>query len=261
MEKILITGGTGTLGRKLVPGLLGAGYTVRLMSRGPRRASFPPEVEWVRAKLASGEGLGEGLREVDTVIHAATAPFAVARVDVEGTRKLLGAAAPLGVRHFLYISIVGVDAHPFGYYRAKFAAENLIREAGVPWTILRATQFHELLDKVFLPPLMRLPVAWVPTDFKFQVMDAGEAAARMLQLVQAGPSGLVADIGGPEVRTMGDLAQGWLRAHGMKKKVVHWKMPGGAARAFREGVNTCPAAKYGKITWEDYLAQNYDFSQ
>jgi uncharacterized protein YbjT (DUF2867 family) len=100
---------------------------------------------------------------------------------------------------------------------------------------------------------MKLPIAFLPTDFKFQVIDVDEVAARMVELVQAGPSGYASDIGGPQVRTMGELAESWLRARGQSKKIVHLRVPGAAARAFRSGINTCPGAKYGKIGWEEYL--------
>ena len=254
MKRFLITGGTGTLGRKLTPLLQNAGYTVRILSRGPRKAGFTPEIEWAQGALVSGQGLAEAVQDVDTIIHAASSPLGK-KVELDGARNLLAAAKNAAVGHLLYISIVGVDTHPFAYYRTKLAAEKIIQAGEIPWTILRATQFHELLDQIFLPPLMKLPIAFVPTDFKFQVIDVSEVATRLVELIQTGPSGQAPDIGGPQVRTMGELAESWLRARGLQKKIVHFPMPGAAARAFRNGINTCPDAKYGKITWEEYLSQ------
>lgn len=258
MQKILITGGTGTLGKKLTPLLLEAGFTVRILSRGPRKESFPAEVEWAEASIGTGEGLAEAVAGVDTIIHAASTPVGSAKIDTEGARKLLELGVKAGVSHFLYISIVGVDRHPFAYYKTKYATEKVVENGGVPWSILRATQFHELLDEVFLPPLFKLPfLAFVPTDFQFQLIDTGEVAARMVEVVEAGPSGRVEDIGGPEVLKMGDLSRKWVAAKRMNHKIVHIPAPGGTARGFRSGENTCPDKKYGRITWADYLQSKY----
>jgi uncharacterized protein YbjT (DUF2867 family) len=258
MTRILVTGGTGVLGRQLVPRLLDEGYTVRISSRGERRGELATKVEWARAAMATGEGLAEAVQGVDTIVHAASSPASSKKVDVEGTGRLLDLAADSGVSHFFYISIVGVDEFPFAYYHAKRDAERAIEASSLPFTILRATQFHELLDEKFLPPLFKLPlVALVPTDLKFQVIDSGEVASRLVELVREGPSGRVADIGGPAVRTMGELAEGWMRAHDVRKKIVHLRVPGAAAAAFRRGQHTCPDHRFGRITWEEYLARKY----
>jgi uncharacterized protein YbjT (DUF2867 family) len=207
--------------------------------------------------LATGSGLEEAVRGVDTIVHCASTPVRTQQVDVAGTERLLELASAAGVSHLLYISIVGIDDFPFSYYQAKLATERRIEASSVPFTILRATQFHELLDERFLPPLFRLPlVALVPTELKFQVIDSGEVARRMVELVAAGASGRVADVGGPEVRTMGELATSWMRARGITRRVLHLPLPGRAAAAFRRGQNTCPDQRYGRITWEDYLAGN-----
>jgi uncharacterized protein YbjT (DUF2867 family) len=258
LTRTLITGGTGVLGRQLVAPLLEAGYKVRISSRGPRPSAVLPEIEWAQSALATGEGLEDAIQDVDTIVHCASTPVRTKEVDVSGTERLLKHASDAGVSHLLYISIVGIDDFPFSYYQAKLACEERIHASGVPFTILRATQFHELLDERFLPPFFRLPVvALVPTDLKFQVIDSGEVARRMVELVQAGPSGRVADAGGPEVRTMGELAAGWMRARGKKRKILPLPLPGRAAAAFRRGQNTCPDQRYGKVTWEEYLARKY----
>ncbi|HSF17664.1 MAG TPA: NAD(P)H-binding protein [Vicinamibacteria bacterium] len=256
MTRVLITGGTGVLGRQLVAPLLEVGHIVRISSRGSQRSGFPDEVEWSQTSLSSGEGLAESVLGVDTIVHAASTPIAAQKVDVEGTRALLRHAKAAGVSHVLYISIVGIDGFPFSYYRAKRATEQLIEAGPVPFTILRATQFHELLDERFLPPLFKLPlVAFVPTDLKFQVIDSGEVARRLIELVSAGPSGRVPDVGGPEVLTMGRLSAAWMPARGIRRKVVHLPLPGRAAAAFRRGQNTCPDRRYGRITWSEYLSR------
>jgi len=255
---VLITGGSGTLGRKLIPHLLKAGYSIRISSRSERKPNFFPEVEWARASLETGEGLAEAVQEVDTIIHAASDVMNAKKIDIAGTCKLVEQAKQAGVRHIFYISIVGIEHFPgFAYYAAKLEAERIIEASGIPYTILRATQFHELLDHFFIPPLFKLPfIALVPTDLKFQLVDSGEVAIRITALIQNGPQGRVPDMGGPRVYTMGELAQTWAAARSIRKKIVHLPFPGATGRAFQKGKNTTPDQS-GNITWEQYLEKRY----
>ncbi|MET0624801.1 MAG: NAD(P)H-binding protein, partial [Pyrinomonadaceae bacterium] len=161
--KVLVTGGGGALGRKLVRALTRAGHSARVMSRREPAGDATDGVEWARADLSTGEGLGAAVEGVEAVVHAASDPRRAEAVDVEGTRRLCEAARAAGVSHLVYISIVGVDEIPFGYYRRKLAAEAVIESAGVPHSILRATQFHTLVDFLLsqaarVPLLMPLPV-------------------------------------------------------------------------------------------------------
>ena len=259
MARILITGGTGVLGQQLTPRLTAQGHTVRIMSRGPRRSGFAPELEWAKARLEPGRELAAALDSVDAVIHAASSPIRAHKVEVLGTESLLAACAEAGIDHLLYISIVGVEHFPkFAYYQAKLGAEQVIQSGPVPWTVLRATQFHELLDERFTPPLFKLPgLAFIPLDFKFQLIDSGEVADRMVELIQAGPSGRVADIGGPEVLAWRDIANHWMRAHRKNRRMVRLPWNGSTPTAFRQGLNTCPQERYGKVSFEAYLEKRY----
>ena len=268
--RILVTGGRGHLGRELVPRLQQAGHTVRIMSRGqpaavptppqpalvaagPAPTSAPtPPLEWATAALATGEGLTAAVADVDAVIHAASSPIKARAVDVDGTRRLLDAARAAGVAHFVYVSIVGVDRHPWDYYQQKYAAERLLEAGGVPYSILRATQFHYFVD-LLLQTLGRLPVLFVPAGFQFQPVDIGEVADRLLAAVADGPGGRLPDFGGPEVRRVEDLARSWARSRGRRGPIVPVPLPGASAAAFRQGVHTCPDHATGKITWEEYL--------
>ncbi len=181
MSRVLIAGGAGGLGQALAPLLTNNDRVVRISSRVARRGDGDESWEWAQSGLEPGAALDAAVRDVETVVHCASSPFRQTKqVDVTGTQNLLQAAKAEGVKHFVYISIVGVDRIPFGYYRAKFAAEEAVVQGGVPWSILRATQFHTLLDDNFILALFRLPVAMVPTNFKFQLLDTGEAAQRIL---------------------------------------------------------------------------------
>jgi uncharacterized protein YbjT (DUF2867 family) len=256
MTRVLVTGGAGVLGRELVPRLMRAGYTVRVMSRRERQPGEWPEVEWAQADLETGRGLAEAIAGAQIVVHAASnAAYHTRVIDVEGTRRLLEKAkAAGGVGHCLYVSIVGIERVPLPYYRHKLAAEGVVAEGGVPWTILRATQFHTLIDgRLHAATRGPWPLALLPTDLKFQPIDTGEAADRICECVAAGPGGRAPDIGGPEVLTFGEMAQVWLAARGMRRPVLHLPWPGGFASAVRRGYLTCPEQKYGKITWAEWV--------
>jgi uncharacterized protein YbjT (DUF2867 family) len=254
MKRVLVTGATGGLGRELVRRR--GGYAVRATTHRPLPDSTAG-IEWVRADFATGDGLGAAVDGADVIVHAASSPFRdTQRVDVEGTRQLLAHARAAGVAHVIYISIVGIDSIPYAYYRHKLAAEGLVRDAGVPWSIVRATQFHTLLDG-WLGVLDRSPLFLVPSKLRFQPIDPGETADRLIELVAAGPSGRVPDIGGPEVLTLGDIACEWLAARGERRRMLPAPLPGGFARALRHGRNTCPDARYGSVTWDQWLRTRY----
>ena len=253
--KILLTGGTGGLGREVVRAAEAAGHTVRIASRRARSDDLPAGREWARMDVETGEGVAQALAGADAVIHAASDPRRHAAVDVEGTRRLAGAARAAGTPHLVYVSIVGVDRIPFGYYRAKLAAERIVAESGVPHTILRATQFHALIDTM-LAGFARVPlVIPLPTTFRFQPVATAEAAGRVVRAAEAGPTGRLPDFGGPEVLTLGGMARAWQAARGLRRPVLHLPLPGALAAAFREGRNTIPdgEGERGTVRWEEWL--------
>jgi uncharacterized protein YbjT (DUF2867 family) len=254
MKKVLLTGGTGILGRELVPRLRAADYAVRVMSR---RAANPGEdegVEWAQAGLQNDRGLAEAMDGVEAIIHAASSPVK-RQVDVDGTQFLLDHASATGVEHFLYISIVGIDQIDFSYYKNKLEAERLIEAAPVPWSILRATQFHEFADKL-LRSLARLPLLFLPANWQLQVISAGEVADRLVAVLQQGPSGRLPDIGGPEVLRLEEMARLWLSAQGKRRRLIHLPLPGGLSAGFRQALNTTPDHRFGKMTWSDWLDEH-----
>jgi uncharacterized protein YbjT (DUF2867 family) len=141
----------------------------------------------------------------------------------------------------------------FGYFGAKFRAERIVADSGLPWTTLRATQVHDL-TLTAVRQIARLPVIPVPSGFRFQPVDAGEVAARLVELSLGTPAGLVPDMGGPRVYPMADLVRGYLRASGKRRPILSVPIPGRAARALREGANLTPDHAVGTRTWEDFLA-------
>lgn len=257
MAKVLVTGATGVLGRRLLPALAAAGHTVRALSRRPRTGGDPGAAEWCVGDLITGQGLAAAVDGAEVIVHAATSPFRATRaVDADGTARLLELARRAGTAHFVYISIIGVDQVPLGYYRQKQAAEGAVRAGGVPWTILRAAQFHTLIDGL-LRPLRRMPVGLLPLDFRFQPIDPAELARRVADHVGQGPAGRLPDLGGPEVLTLGQMAREWLAVQGLRRPLIRLPLPGRVAAAFRRGATTAPAHPAAGLTWSQWLRAAY----
>ncbi len=254
MTRVLVTGGTGVLGREVVSRLLEKGYTVRIMSRSPQRGTT--NVEWAQAQMLTGEGLSEALQGVDVIVHAASDSRHMAKTDVEMTRLLLEQAKAAGDAYFVYISIVGIDKVPFAFYQIKLACERLVLESGIPSASLRLTQFHEFID-VLLHMCTRLPIGFFPMDWKSEPIDAGEAADQVVRVVGEKPLGLLPDVAGPEVLTLKDALNDWKQARGSHKLVLHLPVPGKFSAALRNGLITAPNARVGKITWAQWVRRRY----
>jgi uncharacterized protein YbjT (DUF2867 family) len=255
-EPILLTGGTGTLGRRVLPLLREAGRDVRVLTRGEHRSGHG--VEYVSGDLTSGDGVAAAVRGVGTILHCAGSTTG----DDDKARNLVKAAKHAGVGHVVLISVVGADRVPvvsradramFGYFASKLGAERVIAGSGIPWTTLRATQFHDLLLTT-LQQLTKLPVVPVPSGFRFQPVDTAEVAGRLVELTLAEPAGLVPDLAGPRVYEMDALVRRHLRAAGRRRPIVRVRLPGRAARAFRQGANLSSVRTAGR-TWEEFLAQ------
>jgi uncharacterized protein YbjT (DUF2867 family) len=208
----------------------------------------------VQGDLLTGAGLEEAVDGIKTVIHCASNPYRKTRqTDVGGTERLLRIADRAGVSHVVFVSIVGVDRNPYyPYFRAKLDAERVVERSPVPWTILRATQFHDLVLRA-LQILGRLPILLVPKGFVGQPVDAGEVADRLIELALASPACRVPDVGGPEVLTSSELARTYLEVADRRKRLVEVPVPGRAARAWREGAQLCPEQAYGSIRWQEFL--------
>lgn len=240
MAAMLVTGGTGKLGTPTVAALRAAGHNVRVLSRRTGDGL-------TTGNLLTGEGVAAALAGVNTVLHLATG-----RNDVGASRTLVAEARQAGIRHLVFMSIVGVDAIPLGYYRQKLAIEELVSDSGIPHTILRATQFHNLVAGVFRAQRF-LPVLLAPT-FSVQPIDVHEVAARLVELATTDAAGRVPDIGGPEQRTGRDLARAWRDATGSRRRIAPLRLPGATFAALTAGHNMVSGAPYGHRTFEEFLA-------
>lgn len=249
MLTVLVTGGTGTLGRHVVSGLREAGIQPRVLTRREGKAA-----DHVTGDLATGAGLTAAVSGADTVIHCAT-HVRYRRVDIAGSERLLAVAREHGVGHFVYISIVGIDDNPFSYYRTKLRAEELIAASGVPYTILRVTQFHELILSV-VAGLAKPPLAPVPKGFKSQPIDTEAVAARLVTLAAGEPVGRARDIGGPRVDTLADLLQVYCATRSKSRMLLPIGVPGKTGRAFRAGANLLgPDGETLGGTFDEFLAR------
>lgn len=257
---VLVVGGTGHLGKDLVAYLASASASIRVASRRARplgtnlQTGSQGSVEWAEMDLVSGRGVQEAVLGAHTIIFAAGDPKQHVAVEVDGMRGLLAAAKKAGVAHFVYVSIVGIEQLPVPYYRTKVAAERLIRESGVPYTILRATQFHYFVAMLF-SGLARLPfVLPVPMNFKVQPVATQDVAMRLVRSVTTGPAGLAKDFCGPEVLSVSEAAALWKAARGVRRRIISVPIPGKLGAAFRIGWNTNPKGEFGSLRFSDWLA-------
>jgi uncharacterized protein YbjT (DUF2867 family) len=256
---ILVTGGTGTLGRLVARRLRDAGCDVRVLSRRSHKSG--DGIEFMIGDLATGEGLEAAVNGVETIVHCAGS----AKGDEDKARNLVRAASSqTRLPHLVYISVVGADRIPvasrvdrsmFSYFASKLAAERIVTGSGLPFTTLRATQFHDLILTV-ARMLAKLPVVPLPAGFRVQPVEADEVAARLVELALGEPAGRVPDMGGPRVYGAAELLRGYLRASKRRRRPVLpiW-LPGKAARAFRDGANLAPERAVGQRTWEEFLAE------
>jgi uncharacterized protein YbjT (DUF2867 family) len=242
-----VVGGSGLIGRRLASRL----------NQG--RHEVVPASPSTGVNTLTGEGLADALAGARTVVDVSNAPMFEAGAVLEffetSTRNLLAAEAAAGVGHHIALSVVGTDRlQDGGYFRAKLVQERLIKAGGIPWTILRATQFFEFLGgiadsggdghRVRLPPALIQPVA------------ADEVAAALGELAGAVPANAMIELAGPEQFRLDELVQRWLRATGDSRAVV--ADPG--ARYFGvalddRSLTPGPGARIGPTRFAEWLAR------
>ena len=256
---VLVTGGTGTLGREVVHAVNAAGHRAVVMSRkpAPDAAAAP---RWATAHLVTGEGLAAAVADMDIVIHAASDPRGDPDADEEGTRKLAAAAHAARVRHLIFVSIVGIDRIPLPYYARKLAAERALAASAQPYSILRATQFHGFVSLLFGRAASYMPfVMPLPAGYSVQSVGLEDVAERLLRAIDDGPGGLLPDFGGPERLTVRQAAHLWREARGVRKPILPFFSFSAVSRGFRGGHNTLPAdtppENQGRLSWSEWLAR------
>jgi uncharacterized protein YbjT (DUF2867 family) len=245
---VLVTGGTGRLGRSVVARLVDVGCDVRVLARCKRDTQR--QVTFFTGDLRRGEGIDAAVRGAGVIINCATS----SKGDAEVTTNLVTAAIKAGSPRFVQPSIVGIDAMAqWGYVKTKLEVERIVESCGLPWTILRVTQFYnycfENSRKLAKFPL----VAPVPRGFRVQPVDSREVGARLVELALGAAVGRAPDMSGPEVSSWEDLFRSYLAATHQRKLVVPVPVPGG--KAVRNGALLPPPGHTeGVRTWDQFLA-------
>jgi uncharacterized protein YbjT (DUF2867 family) len=252
MEPILVTGGTGTLGRAVVREFGKDGRELRVLSRRSAPLNEAEGYRRITGDLRTGSGVAAAVEGAGLIVHCATTN---GRGDIAAARHLMAAARSTGAGpRVLFVSIVGVDVIPIPYYRAKLAAEQVVAESGLPWTVLRVTQFHDLVARLFAAQ-RRLPLTLTARRIRVQPIDVRDAARRVVELAEGGPVGRADDTGGPQVQDMRELAHLYNEAHGRRRPVVDLVIPGRIARGYAAGGNLAPGNAVGDITFADFMAE------
>ncbi len=257
MAHVLVTGGTGDLGRAVVAQLLAQHHTPRVLSR-QTHPDLPPGAEALSGDLTSGSGLREAVKGVDTIIHCASSPQEALATDIGGTRMLVQAACEAGSPHIIYVSIVGVDRVRTDYYRAKYEAERIVEQSHLPWSIVRATQFHpfalRLIQSLGTDTLNIIPA---PPGVHLQPIDIGDVADYLVSLVEQGASGQVQELGGPQVLPLDEMIQVYLRRRGRTAALRTVELPDSLFAFFSQENHLCPNAAVGKKTWAEFVNDWY----
>jgi len=244
--RIAIVGGAGTLGRCITAELTERGHEVRVLSR--RSQQHPVD-------LVSGEGLAAALAGCAVVVDAsnAAAPKRAAQVLVNGSRQLLTAAQRAGVTHHVGISIVGCELVPMGYYRVKTEQEQVVRRGPLPWSIVAATQFHELAAMA-LAAAGKWRVLPIPA-MRIQPIAAADVARVAADVAEGDPRHGRIQAAGPQVTTAAELAATWRSITGRRALSIRVPVPGKLGRALRAGSLTTQHADFvGVQTFADWLA-------
>jgi uncharacterized protein YbjT (DUF2867 family) len=256
---IVVTGGTGGLGHRVVARLRDKGRNVRVLSRHP--GDSPEGVEYMAGDLVKNQGVEEAISGAEIVVHCAG--VGKIKEDTAQAQNLVAAAKRAGVRHLVGISVVGaeripvrsaVDRSMFAYFASQRAKELVIEQSGLPWTNLRATQFYDGFILVMVRAMSKMPIVPLPAGTRFQPVDADEVADALVGLALDAPAGQAPDIAGPKIYDAESLLRSYLVAIGKHRAILKIKMPGAAAAAIRDGANLAPDRAVGRRTWEEFLA-------
>ncbi|HTU14804.1 MAG TPA: NAD(P)H-binding protein [Solirubrobacterales bacterium] len=252
--KIAVVGGTGMVGGKVVAKLAADGHDVRILTRNPP-AELPSGASHHPIDLKTREGLDSALAGIETVIDVANEQKAARQVLVDGTADLLRRCEAASIDHYVGISILGCEKFGFKYYAAKTAQEEVIRSAPIGWSLLKASQFHELLEMVFgsVARFRLSPTGSIP----LQTIAASVVAERLAAIAVSGPTRETETIAGPRIETLAAMSRTWRRAEGRSALPLPIWLPGKAGRELRSGGLTDPDATVPGPTFGEWLADRH----
>src|ERR671919_232637 len=245
--KIVVIGGTGLIGSKTVPILRQGGHEV--IAASPNTG----------VNTITGEGVKEAMAGTQVVIDLANSPSFEDRAVLEffetSGRNLLAAEAAAGVRHHVALSIVGTDRSDNGYFRAKVAQEKLIETSGIPYTIIRSTQFLEFLGRIAASSADGNMVRLSPG--LFQPIAADDVAAIVADVALAAPRSGIVEIAGPERAPLNEIVARYLKAVGDPREVVsdpEARYSGG--RVEERSLVPLGEARLGRIGFDQWLRRS-----
>lgn len=244
--RIAVAGGTGVVGSRTVSAVRAAGHDAIVLSRS------------TGVDLTTGQGLDAALEGIDAVVDTANVSTLSAETATRffqaATGNLIAAAARAEVPHVVLLSIVGIDRMPHDYYAGKLAQEHVVEAGAVPWTILRATQFHEfaaqLYDRAKLGPLHVAPRARV------QPVAAREVGEHLASLAAGAPQGRAADLAGPREEHLDEMVKAYARHTGHGGWIPSVSLPGPQMKAMRAGL-ALPGVRAvrGHQTFAEWLSE------
>ncbi|MEW1822225.1 NAD(P)H-binding protein [Arthrobacter sp. NPDC080031] len=261
MTTVCVAGGTGQVGREVVRLALDAGLDVTVLSRRPPSGASPVHHDGARyfqADVTTGAGLAEALRGADVVIDCLEGRFGKARKNfADGGSRLLAAAAGAGVREAVLLSIINCDKSDAAFYVSKARKERVYANSALETVVVRATQFHSLVAAVFQAGA-KVRLIPIFKGARFQTISPSDVASELLSEALAAPSPerhRTRTIGGPDIRTMRELAEIWREAPGHAGRIVEVPLPGAMGKYLRNGLNLVPSQRTGTDTFESWLAK------
>ncbi|MFH5878300.1 SDR family oxidoreductase [Arthrobacter sp. NA-172] len=261
MTTVCVAGGTGQVGREVVRLALDAGLDVAVLSRRPPSGTSPAHHDGARyfqADVTTGAGLAEALQGVDVVIDCLEGQFGKARKKFsDGGARLLAVAADAGVRKAVLLSIINCDRSKAAFYVSKADKERVYATSALETVVVRATQFHSLAASVFQAGA-KVRLIPVFKGARFQTISPSDVASELL--VEALSEASVEHhrtrtVGGPDIRTMRELAEIWRKATGQRGLMVELPLPGETGKYLRSGLNLVPDERTGTDTFESWLAK------
>ncbi|MBN9214409.1 MAG: 3-beta hydroxysteroid dehydrogenase [Microbacterium sp. SCN 70-200] len=245
--KLVVAGGTGVLGSLVVAEAQARGHDVVVLSRS-LGFDLTGDVAPVTATIAGADAVIDVTSTSTLKAEACVAFFEAV------TATLLSAEAAAGVPHHIALSIVGVDRAPYGYYAGKRAQERAVEAGPVPWTILRATQFHEFSRQMYANA--KIGPVHVAPRMRTQPIAAREVATRLIDLAEAPAHTGYVEIAGPREESLVAMIRAWARASGIRGWIPAISLPGPFGRAQRAGtVLPGPGVETSTETFAEWLSR------